>query len=466
MNQPARWVDSNECEPSAVQPSRRLSFLKFMLRYPIFFLAFGPPIFRAHSAQVGVDTSQAHFDFWAALKVAWLFVIVLRAILRLTSARSILIPSQIRSILRLLFFLGLLYLLSVAYSPGRIVSAEFSILYFLTMICVAEFIVDVYRYPPDWVQCLFHLRFIAFLALAVILLALAYNPALVFTVIPGAGIRLLGGEVGNTALLAAVIALISAYSFLHSLESKGRSTIFFLIGLAGTIVTQARGWEIALIFSLAILGFQWAKTSRYAAHIFISGLMAFILLAGAAAGVIGSERIWRTFNRGQDIAGIETASGRTEIWKFVFSYCMTHPQGMGYQAGFRYYYERSHTLDAGLIVTHLGNSHNSFVQVLADAGWLALALYLLLNARIVALGLRFAKKHGAVTLASEDGTRHAIRCSLLLLIYCFMAGMDGADFDVPLVQTFYFQYIIVAILLGASARMLLASRSRQPALTE
>src|ERR1035437_4551858 len=152
MQQSARWIDSNDYEVPGAQHPRRLSFLKFLMRYPIFLLAFGPPIFRSRGALVGVDTSQAHFDFWSIFQVGWISLIALRAILRLAAARSILIPKQIRSILKLAFFLGLLLLASVAYSPGRIVSAEFTILYFLILICVVEFIVDAYRNPPDWMQ--------------------------------------------------------------------------------------------------------------------------------------------------------------------------------------------------------------------------------------------------------------------------------------------------------------------------
>jgi len=63
--------------------------------------------------------------------------------------------------------------------------------------------------------------------------------------------------------------------------------------------------------------------------------MAFMALAVLAAGAIGGGRIWNTFNKGQSVAGIESASGRTEIWAFVVKSCLAHPQGMGYVAGFR-----------------------------------------------------------------------------------------------------------------------------------
>ena len=464
MTQSVRWMGSSESEFPAVKPSRRLSSLKFLQRYPIFLLALGPPIFRENGALKGFDTSQAHFSFWNVFQVAWIALPTARAIIRLISARSLRIPRQIQTVLRLAFFLGLLYMISVIYSPGRAVSAEFSVLYFGTMICVTEFIVDVYRNPPNWVQCLFQLRGLSFFSLIVILATLLFDPPMVLSNIPGVGIRLTGGVVGNTGLLGSVIAIISAYSFLSSLESKVQSTFFFLVGLASALISQTRGVEITLLIVLTILGVQWAKTSGRAAYIFISGFIASILVAGAALVAVGGGRVWNAFNRGQDTSGIATASGRTEMWTYAFSYCIQHPWGMGYVAGFRFYFTKTLDFYLGSGVAKLGTTHNAFVQVLADAGWLALALYLIMNARIVALGFRFAKKQILVPLASENAAPDGIRCAMLLLWFCYINGMESSDFDTPLRQSFYFQYVIVAIILGASARMLVASRARGPSL--
>jgi hypothetical protein len=464
MKQSAQRIINGNPERLEEKPSQRLSFLKFFARYPILLLLFGPPIFRASDALKGVDTSQAHFDLWNIFQVGWLAVPTARAIFRLIFAQSLSIPKQIQAVLRLALFLGLLYLISAIYSPGRVVSAEFAILYFFTMICVVEFVVDVYRNPPNWVQCLFQLRLVAVLGLIIILLTLPFRPALVLNVIQGAGIRLLGGTVGNTALLGSVIAIISAYAFLHSLESKALSMFLFLVGLAATLITQWRGAEIALFLLFPILGFQWAKTSGRATYLFISGSIASILLAAVAVTAIGGDKVWKTFNRGQGVAAITSASGRTEMWSFAFTYCLKHPWGMGYVSGFRYLFTRALDFYFGNDVSRLGNCHNSFVQVLADAGWLALALYLVMNFRVVALAWRFAKKYVLVSFTTENGAPHAIRCALMLLFFCFVDGMDTSEFDIPLRQPFYFQCIIVAIILGACARMLMASRIRRPSL--
>jgi O-antigen ligase len=433
-----------------------MSFLRFLLRYPIFLLAFGPPLFRPNT---GIDATKGVIDFWAFLQVGVLSVIAIRAILRLVAAESILIPRQIRSILRLAFFLGLLFLASAVYSPSHIVSAAYAIFYLLTIICVAEFVVDVYWNPPNWIECLFHLRHISLLLLAVVLLTLAIKPVLVLVVIEGAGIRLLGAAVAPVPVICPIIATISAYSFLYYLESRVRSILFFLVGLTGTLVTQARGSEIAVFLCLLIMVIGWAKTSRRFAYLFISGFMVTIVFISIVAGTIGG-RIWNTFNRGQDAAGISSASGRTELWAFVIKYCMTHPWGMGYVAGFRIVFRQYFSLNSGQTLSNIGTAHNTFIDVLAGAGWLALAIYLIIIVKIFRLGWRFVKKKTHLNPAFDSVSRHGIQCSLVLLIFCLAFGMYATDFSAPLRAAFYYLYIIIAVILGASARMLATSRPR------
>jgi len=179
MEQSAQWVKDNEYEVHAARRRGRYPFLKFLFRYRIFLLAFGPPVFRSNA---GIDATKGVIDVWSFFQVALLAAIAIRAMYRLASAESILIPKQVRSILKLAFLLGLLFLASAIYSPSRFVSAAYSFLYFLGLICMVEFIADVYKYPPDWIQCLFHLRLIALLLLGLTLLTLLFDPTLVLSI--------------------------------------------------------------------------------------------------------------------------------------------------------------------------------------------------------------------------------------------------------------------------------------------
>jgi O-antigen ligase len=463
MTHIAGQIANVECGGGRLQSANRLTFLRFLLRYPIFLLAFGPPIFRSLA---GIDATKGEIDFWSFIQVVWLAAVATRAIWRLALARSISLPAQISSILRLSFFLGVLFLASAAYSPSRSVSAAYAILYLLTFLCVAEFVIDVYREPPDWLQCLFHLRKIALLLLLLVLLTLPFFPEMTMAYLPGIGIRLSGGTVGPISLICPVIAIISAYTFAYSLESRMSSIFLFFVGVAGVLLTQSRGCELALLLTLAILGVGWAKTSKRFVYISISGFMAFILLFGAFVGVVGGERIWNTFNRGQSVEGIESASGRTDIWKFVIQYCIVHPQGMGYVAGFRMIFREYFDPRIKVDVTRIGSAHNTIMQVLADAGWLALAVYLIMMVKIVWMGWGFMKKKPYFNPASGRGFHHTLRCLLLLLILCFALWINTSDFDVPLRVAFYTQNLIVAIILGMSASMIAFSRAQRISLAE
>jgi hypothetical protein len=461
MIQSALRVEHRGSCGCGTQAHKRLSFVGFFRRYPVFLLAFGPPIFRSNA---GINASSGTIDLWALVQVGLLGVVAFRAIRRLTKAESIAIPKQIQSIIKYAILLGLLFLVSAIYSPSHLVSASYAILYILTWICVTEFIVDVYKNPPNWIQCLFQLRMIAIVLLAVVILTLFVNPAIVMSIVAGSGVRVMGEAVAPMGLICSMIGIISAYAFCYGLEPKGRSILLLLIGFVGTLSTQTRGVELPCFMCLVLVGLGWAKTSKRSASLYISLLLGSVLFFGVVVTLVGGGRIWNTFNRGQSAAGIASVSGRTQIWQFVIQYCLAHPQGMGYIAGFRILFSSYHAFGLQFNPAGIGATHNSFVQVLADAGWLALAVYLILLTKVVLLGWRYAKHRWLATSSIGSSYRHVIRCSLILLVYCFLNGMDGSEFVLPLRASFYIQNILIGIVLSASALVLSASRARHGSL--
>lgn len=438
-----------------VRQHERISALEFFKIYPIFLLAFGPPVFRLPGS---VDITRGQVDIWGFFQVGLLVLVAIPVILRLVAADSISIPIQIRSILRLAFFLGLLFILSTVYTTDRLTTIAYSICYFLTLICMVEFIVRVYRNPPNWIQCMYQLRLIALILLVLVFMTLLFNSSLVLNSEIDTGFRFSGGGVAPMPIICPIITIISAHALLHNLESRVRSVFFLFIGLTGTLITRSRGSEIALLFALAFIVMFWARLSRRTMYVFISGFILFILLSGVFVGFIGTERIWNIFNRGEERGGIQSASGRTYIWSFVIHYCISHPFGMGYVAGFRTIFRDYYSLGLPLVVSRIGNAHNAFIQVLADAGWLALIIYLIMIARIVAVAWRSAKVPSSKTLEYGCAPNHVMACALALLVFCIVGGTTGADYVVPMRASFYFQNIIIAIILGAFARALIAAR--------
>jgi O-antigen ligase len=255
-----------------------------------------------------------------------------------------------------------------------------------------------------------------------------------------------------------MIAIISAYAFLYSLEHKLYSIIFFLVGLAGNLSTQVRGSEIALMVCLLILISGRGRISRRSVYLLITGFVASILMFLIILGTVGGERIWNVFNRGQDSAGISSASGRTEVWAFVLQYCMTHPWGMGYVAGFRIIFRQYFSLSSAQTLSNLGTAHNTFMDALAGAGWLGLMFYLVILIKTLKLGGAVANIKTNMKSTIDSTLIHGVRCSYVLLIYCMVFGLDDTDFSAPLRAAFYYLYIIIAIILGASARMIATYR--------
>lgn len=460
MKQPTSRVIDNGYGAHGLQYPRYRSLLKFFVRYPIFLLAFGPPIFRTH----GIDATQGKIDFWSVLQVGWLFLIAVRAIRRLLSARLILIPKQIQSILRLAFILGLLYLASAIYSPSPAISAAYSVLYLLTMICVLEFIVDTYQNSLSWVECLFQLRRVSLLLLILVALTILFHTSGSYEVLPGEGVRSIGSSVASLSLVSPIICIVSAYSFQYLLEPRGRAFFLFLVGLGAELFSQSRFSEGALLLCLLLTFLPWVwSASRRRAYARIAGFVTFATLACAAVGVIGRERIWTIFNKGQSSEAIQSFSGRTEMWAFVFKYCLAHPQGMGYVAGFRIVFRQYFSLNSGTSLSQLGTAHNTYVDVLAGAGWLALGIYLIMLAKIVTLAWRFAKKQDRIYSTVDQSSIHGIRCSFLLLAFCLFYGMGATEFSAPMRGSFGILYTIIAIILGALANTIAASRQSIPA---
>jgi len=450
MKTVSKGIGANVSTSLMGQPSARMPFISFLMRYPIYLLAFGPPTFRS---SVGIDATKGVLDVWAFIQAFWIAAITFISIYRILTAGIIYIPQKIRNILILATILGLLFSLSALYSPSRSVSFAYSLLYFMTLISIIAFIADAYISPPDWMQCLLYMRRIMLVLYAMIIIALIVDPKEVMVYIPGVGIRLGGGTIAPISLVCPTIAIISAYYIVYSLEPKAKSIIYFVSAFAGTLITQSRGAELTLLLPLVIVGVLWASSSKRSSYLFISSALTLLVSTVLAVAYIGGERVWNLINRNQSLEGIKSASGRTDIWKFVIAYCLSHPLGMGYIAGFRIYFKSYFALGIQVDTSRIGASHNSFIDVLADAGWPALAIYLCMLFLIVLYGWSSANMRPLGKMSAIDPFQHVIRCSLLLLFSFFINGMDTSDFSVPLRTSFYLQFIVISMILVYSANI-------------
>lgn len=449
MNRFAQLTEKNHERMPAARKTARISLIGFFLRYPIFLLAFGPPVFR----RMGIDVTSGQIDIWSVFQVGLIVAVGSVACYRLASAGTIFIPKRIQSILRIAFFVGLLFFASALYSPSRFASAAYAIFYLLTIVCMTEFIAGVYRNPPDWMHIVFRIRFIALLLYGLAIVTLAVSPTFVLSPEAITGIRFSGGAVAPTTVMCPIIAIISISSFLHNLESRYFSAFFSLVGIAGTILTQARGTEFAFLVALAFVVLGSRRDNRRSAYVFIAGTLSFLVLSIAYLWVIGFERLWFVINRGQNIEGIKSASGRTELWKFVINYCISHPWGMGYVAGFRILFRQYFSLTSGRTLSQIGSAHSTYMDTLAGAGWLAFALYLILLIKVFLLYRSFAAKRRLASSVKDRAAHDALQCVFALLVFCMTCGISATEFSAPLRAGFYCLYIFIAVILGICATM-------------
>jgi len=466
MAQSMQSIGSGEAESAVSRPARKSSYLKLLLRYPILLLASGPPYAMVPADLHGnYDPTQPHYDFWILFRVALLFVVAARAVYRLASAPSLLIPRSSRTVLSLAFFLGVLFAISSVYSSGRTLTIEYAFMYLLTLICVVEFLVDVYQDPPDWMHFVFGLRFICLASLFLLLLVLPFNPQLGI-MNTHYGFRLLGGGICQVNSVCPVIAIISAYSFLHSLGSKILSAFFFLAGAIALAASQWRGAEISLLLVLIVLGIAWARTRKHFVRTVVSVAVASILFTGLVIAVLGSHRVWATFSHDQEPREVLHGSGRFEQWSALLNYSVRHPQGMGYVAGIRSTRIGQFAKGERWEQSPFAFIDNGYMEVLGDAGWLAFLIYATILVMTAACGWRLVKSRSFASVPQNGVTSDSLRCTMLLFMYFLLQQMENSDYAIPLRQSFYLQYIVIAFILGQSAVMLSASHSVEAPITE
>lgn len=431
------------------------SLFGFMLRYPIFLLAFGPPVLR--TGKVGTDTSQAHADVWSVLQVAWIGAVTANALYRLRS--KILIPPRIQLIIRTGLLLGLLFAISVLYSPGRTISAEFAMIYFMTWAVIVQFVSDSYTNSIDWTVALRALRAVCLSSYILILVVLVVSPGMVFTTENGQTLRLTGGAVGSTVILGPVIEFLSLYFLLHKIDKPKKGSFFVVFGVIGTLASASRGAIIATLLIMAVIAFVWASDSSARRLRLTTSLLVMSAIAIVVVIVIGGDKLWTVFNRGESTADIEQASGRTYLWRIVLSLVANKPQGLGYVAGFRSAMVSRFDIYFNGDITHLGSAHNTFLQYLLDGGWLGLLCFIIMTVQLGLLVHHFIRKR-SVRKASAPAY-HALCCGAAIELYCLINGVESSAYNIPLQQSFYLQHIAYALMLGGAASLMRDYRKRQ-----
>jgi len=220
------------------------------------------------------------------------------------------------------------------------------------------------------------------------------------------------------------------------------------------VASQWRGAIFSLLFVLIFLFIDWARMKKH----FQIKMTAFagiaVLLIGFTWGILGSHRVWVAFSHNQGRESLLNGSDRVDQWVALIRFSIGHPLGLGYIANIDRYAKGYPWGRYGV-----QGIDNGYLEVLGVAGWLALAVYATIIIKTGALGWRLARNRSLPSAPHNGVTSDSARCAFYLFLYCILEQMENSEFSIPLKQSFYIQYILIAIILGQSATLLSASRS-------
>jgi O-antigen ligase len=174
--------------------------------------------------------------------------------------------------------------------------------------------------------------------------------------------------------------------------------------LLALVFSATRGVWLAFAAVLVLMACVRGGASALAALVGLAVL--FVLLVGMDAGI--RERARSGFDLAANV-------GRTQIWRANLDMARERPLlGWGYGS---YKHVRQPFYDRYADVDTTAHAHNDFLQTLVDGGVVALAAFVALFARMLAVGWR-----GYRTTAEADDPARSLTLAAMLAIVGFLVG--------------------------------------------
>lgn len=200
-----------------------------------------------------------------------------------------------------------------------------------------------------------------------------YNNANGIGMVEETRVTIPGTSLGDPNDLSLVLSFPMSYAIAFA-ATKGTGKIKTLLGLAGFVVfissiiaTQSRGGLLATVAVMGIFGLRIIKSKLLLVSIACFGLMILV----AAAGISGRS------SGGAAEEGIdESAMGRIHAWEAAFFMGLKNPMtGVGLSLFLDNYWDYA-THGRGEGTAHV--THSTWFQVLAEAGFIGLGLFVFL----------------------------------------------------------------------------------------
>ena len=210
-------------------------------------------------------------------------------------------------------------------------------------------------------------------------------------------------------LLVCVLDLLAGLRPIRGREQALLVTIS-LVFAAGLWATKARGALIATLLAILVVLVLTPDRRRRGVAVFIAGLTAVPLMAGAF-----DQGISRSVLRGQTQEQLASLSGRTELFAHAWQLVLERPLfGHGYLAGRRLFLER---------FAWAGESHNAFVDIAISLGLLGVLLYVGLLITCATPLARRVRRHTC---------RHHVVVGVAFLIWLLVDGLVSDSFGGPI----------------------------------
>ncbi|MBL8670559.1 MAG: O-antigen ligase family protein [Alphaproteobacteria bacterium] len=258
----------------------------------------------------------------------------------------------------------------------------------------------------------------AFVACGIVIGAIAvWNKANGIGLVEGTRVTIgrdIGSQIGDPNDLALVLLFPASFALSlvlargNGLGARLLGLVGFLMPTFGILATQSRGGLLGIV---AIVGvFAWGRVRNKALLLAAGGVALLALFAVAGVG----ERV----SGGAGESGIdESAMGRIYAWQAALRMAIAKPVfGVGLDAFHNNYYFFSPHWDGKNHAVH-----STWLQILAEGGFVGLALFLALAWRTFRLAL--ANARAAAACPSSEPARTAMAQALLAgLIGFFVSG--------------------------------------------
>ena len=422
----------------------------------------GPPAFRMDSSRTALSAVEGDQDIWNIIRIVWWFVWGVIALISIIRIRPEL--GRRWKLLGSIPGWTALWLLSIfissLFSPSPTYTLANGVMMLMLVLAGLDLAMKIALGRLDIDRALKAVMYISIFMLTLV--------GILYLTVPGmvggsgwtfSGHRIRGEGIAYTPITAQAVLFIGLY-FAYSGRGRSRLVMFALsmYGLWWVGLAQTRSAYVTVLVGAVILCWHWLDLRKRMVNILALGALfvVFLCIVTLAYDSVHGVR-WRFDNIYDKYvlrdeyaiedseaakASLATLNGRTEAQSILLSRALSRPLGMGYIAGTRTYMA---SVVEDLPSEAFHGAHNTYLEIMSGAGFLALFGFLFLIGGVGVRGLQV-----------RDPSAIIVR---VLFYVVLLEGLVESELAFPFHQSPVYFWIWVACLLGMYIRQV---TMRQP----